>query len=143
MMFVSGCRRVPRPPARITAVLTALTLPAMLAVSEEQLVPLVLRRTTSLFATDVEASRRDLAAAIRGARLLVSGAAGSIGSAFVKEVSRFGPASLTLIDLDENGLVELVRDLRSAADPISGELRTLAIGVGSLEFERYVGEAPA
>lgn len=114
----------------------------MLAIPEEQLVPLVLRRTTSLFASDVEASEQNLAASVRGARVLVAGAAGSIGSAFVKELSRHRPAGLTLIDLDENGLVELVRDLRSDVDSSEGELRTLAIGLGSREFEHYVRHAP-
>jgi len=114
----------------------------MLAIPEEQLVPLVLRRTTSLFADDIKANTKDLSARIRDARILVAGAAGSIGSAFVKELSRYRPAGLTLIDLDENGLVELVRDLRSGVDTSDGELRTLAIGLGSREFEHYVRQSP-
>src|SRR6266849_3936034 len=79
MMFVRGCRRVPRPPARITAVLTAVTLAAMHVVAEEQLLPLVLRRTGSLFTRDIEANADALTAKIRGARVLVTGADGSIG----------------------------------------------------------------
>ncbi|MGH2491806.1 MAG: polysaccharide biosynthesis protein [Candidatus Limnocylindria bacterium] len=113
----------------------------MLAIPEEQLVPLVLRRTTSLFAPDVKANTPNLTTAIRGARVLVAGAAGSIGSAFVKELCRYRPADLTLIDVDENGLVELVRDLRSGVDSIVGEFRTLAIGLGTREFEHYVRQA--
>lgn len=115
----------------------------MLAVPEQQLVPLVLRRTTSLFAHDVSGNKQELTARIRDAHVLVTGAAGSIGGAFVKELSRYRPAGLTLVDLDENGLVELVRDLRSGIEPNEGELRTLAIGLGSREFEHYVRQAPA
>jgi FlaA1/EpsC-like NDP-sugar epimerase len=113
----------------------------MLAVPEEQLVPLVLGRTTSLFADDVRTSTPRIAAAVRDARVLVTGAAGSIGSAFVKELSRHRPAALTLIDLDENALVELVRDLRSGVETGDVELNTLAIGLGSREFEHYVRHA--
>jgi FlaA1/EpsC-like NDP-sugar epimerase len=110
----------------------------VLAVSEEQLVPLVLRRNASLFADDLKANTRDLTTAIRGARVLVTGAAGSIGGAFVKEIARHRPAALALIDLDENALVELVRDLRSGDGAGEGEMRTLAIGIGSREFEHFV-----
>jgi FlaA1/EpsC-like NDP-sugar epimerase len=113
----------------------------MQVMSEEELLPLVLRRAESLFSSDVKANHDALAAQIRGARILVAGAAGSIGSAFVKRIARFRPASLTLIDLDENGLVELVRDLRSGAHAFDAEVKTLAIGLGSLEFEHYVREA--
>jgi FlaA1/EpsC-like NDP-sugar epimerase len=113
----------------------------MQVIAEQELLPLVLRRTESLFARDVKANDDALSAQIRGARILVTGAAGSIGSAFVKRLARFRPASLTLVDLDENGLVELVRDLRSGADALDTELQTLAIGLGSLEFEHYVREA--
>lgn len=114
----------------------------MLAASEQQLVPLLLRRNTSLFADDLKASARDLTSAIRDARVLVTGAAGSIGGAFVKEIARHRPAALTLIDLDENALVELVRDLRSGDSAIDGELRTLAIGLGTPEFDHFVRDAP-
>jgi FlaA1/EpsC-like NDP-sugar epimerase len=114
----------------------------MLVVPEEQLLPLVLKRTESLFARDMAANAEALAAQIRDANVLVSGAAGSIGSAFVRILWRFRPASLTLIDLDENGLVELVRDLRSGPGGPVAELSTLAIGLGSREFEIYAREAP-
>ena len=114
----------------------------MLITAEEQLLPLVLRRADSLFARDIVANESALAAQIRGARILVTGAAGSIGSAFVKLLARFRPASLTLMDLDENGLVELVRDLRSGRDLRDAELKTLAIGLGSREFEHYIREGP-
>jgi FlaA1/EpsC-like NDP-sugar epimerase len=113
----------------------------MQVVSERELLPLVLRRTASLFARDTEAKHDELAAQIRGARIVVAGAAGSIGSALVKQLVRFRPASLTLIDLDENGLVELVRDLRSAAQGFDAELKTLAIGIGSPAFEHYARDA--
>lgn len=113
----------------------------MHVLSEEELLPLVLRRAESLFARDMQANEGAVATQIRGARILVAGAAGSIGSAFVKRLARFRPASLTLIDLDENGLVELVRDLRSGAETFDTELKTLAIGLGSPALEHYAREA--
>ena len=115
----------------------------MQVVAEEQLLPLVLRRTESLFSRDIEANADALTAKIRGARVLITGAAGSIGSAFVRRLVGFRPASVTLMDLDENGLVELVRDLRSGRETYEGELRTLAIGLGSREFASYVRDASA
>jgi FlaA1/EpsC-like NDP-sugar epimerase len=112
----------------------------MQVIAEQELLPLILRRTDSLFARDVAANQDAVAVQIRGGRVVVSGAAGSIGSAFVKLLARFRPAGLTLIDLDENGLVELVRDIRSGRDAFDGELKTLAIGLGSVEFEHFVRE---
>src|SRR5687768_4311327 len=101
----------------------------MRGIAEEQVVSQVLRRTTSLFAGDVVANEEAVAGAVRDKRILIAGAAGSIGSAFVKRLVRFRPASLILIDLDENGLVELVRDLRSGRVDVTAELETLAIGL--------------
>lgn len=115
----------------------------MQVIAEEQLLPLVLRRAESLFSHDIEANADALTAKIRGARVLITGAAGSIGSAFVRRLVGYRPASLTLMDLDENGLVELVRDLRSGSEMFEGDLRTLAIGLGSREFASYVRDAPA
>lgn len=66
-----------------------------------------------MFATDIEANKETLIAEIKDKKVCVIGGAGSIGSSFIKAVLRFEPASVVVIDLNENGLAELVRDVRS------------------------------
>ncbi len=95
-------------------------------------------RETSLFASDIDTHEATLREAISGARIAVVGAAGSVGSAVVKTLLRFQPAALSLIDISENNLVELVRDLRSS-DHVSmpDAFETLPIALGTVEFDRY------
>jgi FlaA1/EpsC-like NDP-sugar epimerase len=104
---------------------------------------LITKRAESLFACDIRENEGALAQTIRAARCAVVGAAGSIGAAVVKTLLRFQPAALSLIDLSENNLVELVRDLRSTDGlRIPTDFVTLPIGLGSVEFERYFAEQP-
>jgi FlaA1/EpsC-like NDP-sugar epimerase len=103
---------------------------------------IVTGRAESLFAEDLRASTPALRNAFKGSRVAIVGAAGSIGSAVVKVLLRFEPGALTLIDLSENNLVELVRDLRSTDGlGLPPEFATLPIGLGSVEFARYFAEA--
>ena len=74
----------------------------------------VIRRDKSMFALDIEANRDILTREIKGKKLCVIGGAGSIGSSFIKAVLRFEPKSVVVVDLNENGLAELVRDVRSS-----------------------------
>lgn len=73
----------------------------------------VINRPVSMFVTDIEASKKRLTQEIKGKKVCVIGGAGSIGSSFIKAVLRFEPKSMVVIDLNENGLAELVRDLRA------------------------------
>ena len=73
----------------------------------------VTRRPVSMFEVDVENNRETLTEKIQGKSVLVIGGAGSIGSAFVKTILPFQPASLIVVDTNENALAELTRDLRS------------------------------
>lgn len=73
----------------------------------------VIERQESLFAPDIEANKAKLSEEINGKSVLVIGGAGSIGSSFIRAVLRFEPAKLVVVDLNENGLAELTRDLRS------------------------------
>ena len=73
----------------------------------------VTSRPVSLFAKDIEANKEKLTAEIKNKTVCVIGGAGSIGSSFIKAILRFEPASIVVIDLNENGLAELVRDVRS------------------------------
>ena len=100
-------------------------------------------RTESLFAEDLRAHAREVSDAFRGARVAVVGAAGSIGAAVVKTLLRFQPRGLSLIDLSENNLVELVRDLRSTPGmTMPADFVTMPIGLGSVEFARFFAEQP-
>jgi len=73
-------------------------------------------RTKSMFAEDVEANKEKLSAEIENKSVLVIGGAGTIGSSFIRAVLKFKPSKLFVVDINENGLTELTRDLRSTAD---------------------------
>ncbi|MCP4452305.1 MAG: polysaccharide biosynthesis protein [Planctomycetes bacterium] len=70
-------------------------------------------RQESYFKHDLEANHERLATEIAGKAVMVIGGAGSIGSSYIKALLRYGPARLCVIDVSENGLTELTRDLRS------------------------------
>ncbi len=76
----------------------------------------VTHRSQSMFWQDLESHREELAGKIGGRSILVIGGAGSIGSSFIKEVLPFKPSSLVVVDINENALAELTRDLRSTKD---------------------------
>lgn len=73
----------------------------------------VIERQESLFAPDIEANKAALSENINGKSVLVIGGAGSIGSSFIRAILKFEPSKLVVVDLNENGLAELTRDLRS------------------------------
>lgn len=103
----------------------------------DRLLAEILGRSTSLFAEDMAAAAARLTDAIEGKRLLVVGAAGSIGSAFVRQVARFRPARLHLVDINENALVEVVRDLRASSVELPDDFRTASLDYGRPEFHRF------
>ena len=70
-------------------------------------------RQTSMFLPDIEANRADLQRRVEGRKVLVIGGAGTIGSSFIRAVLPFCPSQLFVVDISENGLTELTRDLRS------------------------------
>lgn len=70
-------------------------------------------RPTSMFEPDITANAEKLTQEIEGKSVCVIGGAGSIGSSFIKAVLRFKPGKLVVVDLNENGLAELTRDIRS------------------------------
>lgn len=73
----------------------------------------VTKRNQSMFLVDIENNRERLSKKIKDRSVLVIGGAGSIGSSFIKAILTFRPASLVVVDINENGLAELTRDLRS------------------------------
>lgn len=76
----------------------------------------VTRRETSLFQDDINKNFDLLNARINGSKVLVIGGAGSIGSSFIKEMLPFKPKKIVVVDINENGLTELTRDLRSSKE---------------------------
>lgn len=75
---------------------------------------IVTKRPTSMFYPDIKANWNLISQKIVGKSVLVIGGAGSIGSSFIKALLPFKPASLVVVDINENALAELTRDLRSS-----------------------------
>ena len=101
----------------------------------------VTKREKSLLTEDLKAHAVELKAEIAGKRVCVIGGAGSIGSSFIKALLRFEPKQLVVIDLNENGLAELTRDLRSSADIcVPEDYRTYTLDFASPIFERIFRE---
>lgn len=73
----------------------------------------VIKRPRSMFLQDIEENKQELTDKIKNKSILVIGGAGSIGSSFIKAVLPFEPGTLIVVDINENGLAELTRDLRS------------------------------
>ncbi len=103
----------------------------------EELLEQILGRSQSLFQKDLDGAAEEIGEKISATRILVIGAAGSIGGAFVKELLRFQPQTLHLVDPAENNLVELVRDLRSSNLQVPEDFKTLSIPMESASFERF------
>lgn len=92
-------------------------------------------RSKELFELDVSNHESELEDLISKSKFLVIGGAGSIGQAVVKEIFNRNPKALHLVDISENNLVEIVRDIRSSIGYGDGDFRTFAIDCGSKEFE--------
>lgn len=101
----------------------------------------VIDRPSSMFAGDIEANKAQLTREIKGKSVCVIGGAGSIGSSFIKAVLRFEPKSVVVIDLNENGLAELVRDVRSTDGLYCpDEFRCYTLNFADPIFERIFRE---
>lgn len=98
-------------------------------------------RQTSLFAPDIEANKERLSKEIKDKKVCVIGGAGSIGSSFIKAVLHFEPKSVVIVDLNENGLAELVRDVRSTEGLyVPDEFRCYTLNFADPIFERIFRE---
>ncbi|MDC1100474.1 UDP-N-acetylglucosamine 4,6-dehydratase [Gammaproteobacteria bacterium] len=92
-------------------------------------------RETELFGDDISCQRRLLKKIVTKSRFLVIGGAGSIGQAVTKEIFKRDPKLLHVVDISENNMVELVRDIRSTEGYSSGDFKTFAIDCGGTEFQ--------
>jgi len=91
-------------------------------------------RSSLLFEKDICEHESTLTDVVISSRFLVIGGAGSIGQAVVREIFKRNPRALHVVDISENNMVELVRDIRSTLGYIDGDFRTFAIDCGSREF---------
>ncbi len=100
-------------------------------------------RAAPLFDSDILQLKDELLSLVKGSRFLVIGGAGSIGQAVTREIFKREPAVLHVVDISENNMVELVRDIRSTIGYGAGDFRTYAIDCGSREFEAlFAAEGP-
>ncbi len=100
----------------------------------------VIGRDQELFCTDIKLVSDELSYSITNSKFLVIGGAGSIGHAVAREIFKRDPKALHIVDISENNMVELVRDLRSTIGYSSGDFRTFAVDCGSVEFEALIKE---
>ena len=95
-------------------------------------------RDQELFKEDIGNHEEELIAIVSQSKFLVIGGAGSIGQAVTKEIFKRNPKKLHVIDISENNMVELVRDIRSSYGYINGDFQTFALDIGSLEYDAFI-----
>ena len=95
----------------------------------------IIGRNSELFKEDIYNLEEKVSLAVSNSKFLVIGGAGSIGQAVTKEIIKRNPSKLHVIDISENNMVELVRDIRSSIGYTEGDFRTFSIDCGGPEFE--------
>ncbi|EGQ9302062.1 UDP-N-acetylglucosamine 4,6-dehydratase [Vibrio vulnificus] len=95
-------------------------------------------RTNALFTQDIALHEAELSRIVSESRFLVLGGAGSIGQAVTKEIFKRHPQKLHVVDISENNMVELVRDIRSSFGYIDGDFQTFALDIGSIEYDAFI-----
>ena len=95
-------------------------------------------RSDELFIEDISAHELELQNIIKKSSFLVLGGAGSIGQAVTKEIFKSSPKKLHVVDISENNMVELVRDIRSSFGYIIGDFQTFALDIGSIEYDAFI-----
>ena len=95
-------------------------------------------RSELLFSEDINCNAELLTEIVSNSTFLIIGAAGSIGQAVTKEVFKRNPRKLHAVDISENNLTELVRDIRSSLGYIDGDFRTFALDIGSIEYDAFI-----
>jgi len=95
-------------------------------------------RKEELFSWDLNAYEVRLRQIISSSTFLVIGGAGSIGQSVTKEIFKRNPKKIHVVDISENNLVELVRDIRSSYGYIDGDFQTFSLDIGSLEYDAFI-----
>lgn len=107
----------------------------------DNILPLIGRKEP-LLQEDIVKNEKKLTEIVQDSKFLVIGGAGSIGSAVSKEIFNRNPKLLHVVDISENNMVELVRDIRSSIGYGSGEFATFAIDCGSDIFDSFIANGP-
>ena len=95
-------------------------------------------REEALFTADVARHEAELSRIVSESRFLVIGGAGSIGQAVTREIFKRMPKTLHVVDISENNMVELVRDVRSTLGYIDGDFSTFAIDCGTIQYDALI-----
>ena len=95
-------------------------------------------RKKYLFQSDLVNFSSQLTKSVQTSSFLIIGAAGSIGQAVVKEVFKRNPKKLHIVDISENNLTELIRDIRSSFGYIKGDFKSFALDIGSIEYDAFI-----
>lgn len=95
-------------------------------------------RQKALFSSDISLFDKSLFHIVSSSSFLVLGGAGSIGQAVTKEIFKRNPKKLHVVDISENNMVELVRDIRSSFGYINGDFQTFALDIGSVEYDAFI-----
>ena len=95
-------------------------------------------RTKELFRDDIDMYEEKLSSEVSSSSFLVIGGAGSIGQAVTKEIFKRKPKNLHIVDISENNMVELVRDIRSSFGYIDGDFATFALDIGPFEYDAFI-----
>ncbi|MBM3453684.1 MAG: UDP-N-acetylglucosamine 4,6-dehydratase [Bacteroidetes bacterium] len=95
-------------------------------------------RDKRLFTQDICSREKELSKVVSSSRFLVLGGAGSIGQAVIKEIFKRNPFKLHVVDISENNMVELVRDIRASLGYIEGDFQTFALDIGSVEYDSFI-----
>jgi FlaA1/EpsC-like NDP-sugar epimerase len=95
-------------------------------------------REKELFISDINNHEKELKDILSNSTFLVLGGAGSIGQAVTKEIFKRNPKKLHVVDISENNMVELVRDIRSSFGYINGDFQTFALDIGSVEYDAFI-----
>ena len=100
----------------------------------------ILNREDSIFSNDFRAYEDKASNLINKSSFLILGGAGSIGQFVVKLILKYKPKRLHVVDISENNLVELVRDIRSQNDKIIQDFKTFPIDIGSEIYDSFIND---
>jgi FlaA1/EpsC-like NDP-sugar epimerase len=98
----------------------------------------LINRDKELFHTDILNIDPVLCSLVPEAYFLVIGGADSIVQAVVKDIFKRNPKKLHVVDISENNLTELVRDIRSSFGYIRCDFKTFALDIGSIEYDAFI-----
>ena len=95
-------------------------------------------RKYKIFDDDINKYKSELKNEVKNSSFLILGGAGSIGLAVTKEILLRNPKKIHIVDISENNLVELVRDIRNTFNEITSEFKTFALDIASSEYDYFM-----